>query len=59
MERAGQVDQRSGPDRRAHPRGGRRADDRTAQERELREQQVDKYLRKEDSKRMGAYLDGR
>jgi hypothetical protein len=50
MEPKVNLERRSGADRRAVPRGGRRADDPAALERDLREQQVDKYLRKQESK---------
>jgi hypothetical protein len=41
------IDRRRLPDRRITPRGGRRADDPGAHERKAREQQVDRYLRKQ------------
>ena len=50
MEPKGDSERRTGADRRTIPRGGRRENDRRTAERELREQLVDKYLRKQDSK---------
>ena len=51
MEREVKIDRRrGGADRRLTPRGGRRDSDRVEDERERRQQQVDKYLRKPDTK---------
>jgi hypothetical protein len=53
MESNAKIDRRrGGADRRLIPRGGRRDSDRdrAEEERERRQQQVDKYLRKQDPK---------
>jgi hypothetical protein len=50
MEEKVKADRRITADRRTSPRGGRRATDQAAQDREWREQQVVKYLRKQEPK---------
>ena len=50
MEEKVKADRRITADRRTTPRGGRRVTDQAEQEREWREQQVVKYLRKPEPK---------
>lgn len=50
MKSKPEVEQRSGADRRAIPRGGRRTTDQADEERERRVKRVIEYLNREKSK---------